>query len=304
MKTLNPVLTFLISAMFWFLGLLPRFIVDFLAKTFARLWYISDSKHRKIAIQNLTLAFGDVKTPKEIQILAKKSFYNISLIPFEIGWNYRLGLSDLKEHFEIRGLHHIQDALAKGKGVLCLTAHIGNWELIPVVAAIANFTACILYRPLDFLPLDVFFIRLRSRFGAQLIPKTGSMTKIFKQLKTGNVIAFLMDQNVDWYEGVFVDFFNHRACTSKGLSLIALKTKAPVVPVFMVRENNDYIIEFGQELKLIQTGDLTNDIEANTMRYNQTIEEIIRRYPDQWFWVHNRWKTKPFCTWPRNGTST
>lgn len=300
MKALNPVLTSLISALFRLLGLLPHFIAKFLAKTFAGLWYKSDSKHRNIAIRNLTLAFGDIKTPEEIQLLARKSFYSISLIPFEIGWSYRLGLNDLKEHFEIRGLHHIQEALAKGKGVLCLTAHMGNWELLPVVAPIANFSAGILYRPLDFLPLDAFFIRLRSRFGTQLIPKTGSVRKIFKQLKSGNVVAFLMDQNVDWYEGVFVDFFNQRACTSKGLSLIAIKTKAPVVPIFMVRENNHYIIEFSQELRLIQTGDLTHDIEANTTQYNQTIEDIIRRYPDQWFWVHQRWKTKPFCTWPRN----
>ncbi len=147
-----------------------------------------------------------------------------------------------------------------------------------------------------------FFFALRTRFGAGLIPNAHAMRKILRQLKNGHVVAMLMDQNVDWYEGVFVEFFNHRACTNKGFALLALKTRAPVVPIFMVRNQNRFIIEFCAELELVQTGDRTHDIEANTLRYNQAIEAVIRRYPDQWFWVHQRWKTRPFCPWPKQYT--
>jgi KDO2-lipid IV(A) lauroyltransferase len=108
-----------------------------------------------------------------------------------------------------------------------------------------------------------------------------------------------MDQNVDWYDGVFVDFFGHRACTNKGLARLALKTEAPVLPVFIVREGSLYRAEIGPEVPLIKTGDKTKDVEANTQQYNDVIEAFVRRYPDQWFWVHQRWKTRPYKPWPK-----
>lgn len=299
MNAFDAFLTDVISALFRLLGRIPGSVTDFLAKAAATLWFWIDKKHRNIAIQNLTRAFGHEKSPDQIRMLALRSFYNIMHIPFEIGWSDRLTLPELYRHAEIRGLDHVRKALAKGKGVLALTAHMGNWELLPSVAPMAGFKADIIYRPMDFLPLDAFFLRLRTRFGAGLIPNTHAMRKILRQLKKGNLVALLMDQNVDWYEGVFVEFFNHRACTNKGFALMALKTRAPVVPTFMVRDGNRYIIEFCAEIELVQTGDRTHDIEANTLRYNQAIEAMIRCYPDQWFWVHQRWKTRPFCPWPK-----
>ncbi len=299
MNAFDAFLTDVISALFRLLGSIPGSVTDFLAKAAATLWFRIDKKHRNIAIQNLTRAFGHEKSPDQIRMLAFRSFYNIMRIPFEIGWSDRLTLPELYRHAEIRGLDHVRKALAKGKGVLALTAHMGNWELLPSVAPMAGFKADIIYRPMDFLPLDAFFLRLRTRFGAGLIPNTHAMRKILRQLKKGNLVALLMDQNVDWYEGVFVEFFNHRACTNKGFALMALKTRAPVVPTFMVRDGNRYIIEFCAEIELVQTGDRTHDIEANTLRYNQAIEAMIRCYPDQWFWVHQRWKTRPFCPWPK-----
>jgi Kdo2-lipid IVA lauroyltransferase/acyltransferase len=299
MNTFNSFLTALITTLFRMIGRIPGPVADSLAKAGAGLWFQIDKKHRNIAILNLTRAFGHEKSPEEIRILARKSFYNIMRIPFEIGWSCGLKLSDLHRHFLISGLHHIQEALAKGKGVLALTAHMGNWELLSLVAPLVSFSSDIIYRPLDFLPLNAFFLRLRTRFGTGLIPNAHAMRKILRQLKNGHVVALLMDQNVDWYEGVFVEFFNHRACTNKGFALLALKTRAPVVPVFLVRSQNRYVIEFCPELELVRTGDQTHDIEANTLKYNQAIEAVIRRYPDQWFWVHQRWKTRPLCPWPR-----
>jgi Kdo2-lipid IVA lauroyltransferase/acyltransferase len=299
MNILNTFLTELITTLFRMIGRIPGPVADSLAKAGAGLWFRIDKKHRDIAVQNLTRAFGHEKSPDQIRLLAFQSFYNIMRIPFEIGWSDRLTLPELFQHAEIRGLHHVQAALIKGKGVLALTAHMGNWELLPSVAPMAGFSADIVYRPLDFLPLDAFFLRLRTRFGAGLIPNAHAMRKILRQLKNGHVVAMLMDQNVDWYEGVFVDFFNHRACTNKGFALLALKTRAPVMPIFMIRDQNRFIIEFCAEIELIQTGDRTHDIEANTLQYNQAIEAVIRRYPDQWFWVHQRWKTRPLCPWPR-----
>lgn len=300
MKPFNEFVTDLLTGLFRTIGRLPASMSDSLAKTAARFWFRIDKKHHHIAIQNLTRAFGKELNPDQIQHLAFQSFYNIMHIPFEIGWSLRMSLKELYRHVEIRGAHHMQSALAEGKGVLALAAHVGNWELLPYVAGVVGFSADLVYRPMDFSPLDTFFVRLRTRFGAGLIPNAHAMRKILRQLKNGHVIAMLMDQNVDWYEGVFVDFFNHTACTNKGFALIALKTRAPVVPSFLLREGNRFIIEFGEPVPLVDTGDRTHDVEANTLRYNQAIEAIIRRYPDQWFWVHQRWKTKAFCPWEKS----
>jgi KDO2-lipid IV(A) lauroyltransferase len=109
----------------------------------------------------------------------------------------------------------------------------------------------------------------------------------------------LLDQNVGLHKGVMVDFFGRRACTSYGLAYITLKTGAPVVPFFVVRNENGFTAEIGAEIPFIKTGDDRKDLEENTRQYNEALESIIRRYPDQWFWIHNRWKTRPQWPWPR-----
>jgi len=181
---------------------------------------------------------------------------------------------------------------------LLLTAHCGNWELLSVLGAMVKIPQSAVMRPLDFKPLDHFIFNLRTRFGGKMIPKQRSFRKIIRSLNRGEMVYLLMDQNVDWYEGVFVDFMGHRACTSKGLALLALKTGVPVIPVFMIREKSGFRAEFGPEIVTVKTGDRQKDIENNTQEYNKVIENCIRRYPDQWFWVHQRWKTKPYQPWP------
>ncbi len=297
MNAFENIITALVSMLFRLIGLLSPSSVNAVTGMLAALWFRLDRKHRHIAIDNLTRAFGQEHSESEIRALALNVFKNISRILFEIGMSNYLTSSDLRRCFEIRGVQHIRAALARGRGVLVLTAHLGNWELMPAVSPILGIPVHVLYRPLDFKALDTFFVRLRSRFGANLIPAAHGMRKILRSLRHGEAVVMLMDQNVDWYEGVFVDFFGHRACTNKGLALLAMKTGAPVAPVFLVRERNRFVAEFCEEIPLVQTGDRTQDIEANTLRYNQAIEAAIRRHPDQWFWVHQRWKTRPYCPW-------
>ncbi|MBW2036473.1 MAG: lysophospholipid acyltransferase family protein [Deltaproteobacteria bacterium] len=263
------------------------------------LLFICDSKHRNIAIDNLTHAFGREKGPEEIRDLAQRVFRNLGCILFEIAWSLKLSERDFPRYFDIKGLSNLKKAYEKGKGVLVLTGHVGNWELLTIVAGMTGYPLSIVVRPLDFSPLNEFFVRVRSRFGARLIPKQHSMRAVLRSLKRGEMVAVLLDQNVDWYDGVFVDFFGRPACSNKGLALLALHTGAPVVPVFLVRDRLCLKAEFGPEMRLIQTGDETKDIEANTQQYTKAIESVIRRHPDQWFWVHQRWKTRPYQPWPR-----
>lgn len=288
-----------IASLLKLLGLIPRKTAFKLGNLIGQILFLADRKHRKIAIDNLTRSFGHEKSSHEIKILVKRVFNNLSQILFEIGWSLRLESKDFNKHFFINGLSNFQAAFEKGKGVLFLTAHIGNWELLPVIGAMTSRNINILFRPLDFLPLNTIFINTRTRFGAKLIPTRHSMRKILSRLKKDEGVVILLDQNVDWYEGVFVDFFGNRASTNKGLALLALKTEAPVIPVFLVREGMGFKAEFCSEVPLIKTGDKIRDIEENTWQYNRVIEDFIRQYPDQWFWVHQRWKTKPYCQWPK-----
>jgi KDO2-lipid IV(A) lauroyltransferase len=286
------------ATLFKLLGLLPRTWTAGMADILGGMLFCLDKKHREIAMNNLTYAFGRQKLPQEIKKIARQVFINLVQVVFEIGWSLRLNERHFAEHFKIDGYHHIKNAYEKGRGVLALTAHFGNWELLAVIGAMIKFPISIVVRPLDFKPLDHFIFNLRTRYGGEIIPKQRSIRTVIRSLDRGEIVVLLMDQNVDWYEGVFVDFMGHRACTNKGLALLALKTGAPVVPVFMIREKRGFRAEFGPEITTFKTGDKQKDIEINTQEYNRVIENVIRRYPDQWFWIHQRWKTKPYCSWP------
>ena len=281
------------------LGLLSKKQAERIAHFFGKILFNVDKKHRKIALDNLTYAFGQQKQLEETERIAQQVFINLVKIVFEIAWSLPLKENQFKEHFKIDGYHNIKNAYEKGKGVLALTAHFGNWELLTIIASMIKFPINIVVRPLDFKPLDHLIFNLRTRYGGKIIPKERSIHAIIKSLNRGEMVALLMDQNVDWYEGVFVDFMGHRACTSKGLALLALKTEAPVVPVFMIREKSGLRAEFGPEIVTVKTGDRQKDIETNTQEYNRVIENFVRRYPEQWFWIHQRWKTKPYQAWPR-----
>lgn len=244
-------------------------------------------------MENLTLAFGTSRNRSDIRRLARSVFIHLASILFEIGWMMRLPKNTFSKHVSIYGLHYLQAAYKKGRGVLILTGHVGNWELMSLAAVMLGYPMSAVYRPMEFKPLDRFFIDLRSRYGVGLHAKKNAMRPILKDLKNRELVGILLDQNTHRNAGVFVDFFRCPACTSSGLALLALKTESPVVPLFLMREGDRFRVEFGPDLPLFRTFDKERDILDNTRQYTRVIEEMIRRYPEQWFWVHRRWKTRP-----------
>jgi Kdo2-lipid IVA lauroyltransferase/acyltransferase len=303
MRLQNQLLYKAVKAGFRLLGNLPVSLRHFCAVHLGRFLFAVDRKHRRIALKNLEIAFGDEKSPAQRHAIALRVFENLFHIVFEIGWSLNLRPDQLPRYFSVSGLEDYHCADAKGKGVLFLVAHFGNWELWAIGQHLAGIPAQVVYRPLDAPFLERFFQESRTRFGTKTIPThRGTMRQIYMELRKGNAVAMLMDQSVDWYEGVFVDFFNHRACTSTGMALLALRSGAPVVPAFMIRTAKGFHAVFGPELPLIRTGDKTKDIELNTQQYNRVIELYVRRFPDQWFWVHRRWKTRPYQPWPRTAS--
>jgi len=248
------------------------------------------------ALDNIQRSFGDLTGREDAKNLYRKIFVHFGQMLFEVPHILRLNHGNLNKYVVFSNEEYLRGAFQKGKGVFILTGHFGNWELMSAALAIRFGNGAVVVRPFDFPPLDRVINELRVRFGTEIIPKQRGMRRIMGALKEKKAVGILLDQNVDWYEGVFVNFLGRWACTNKGLALMAMKTGVPVIPIFPVRQGDGrYRIIFESELKLMSTGDKTKDVEGNTALFTQVIERYIRRYPDHWFWFHKRWKTRPYC---------
>jgi KDO2-lipid IV(A) lauroyltransferase len=254
---------------------------------------------RRVAVNGLRAAFGDL-TGDEIEDLYRRVLTHFGRMIFEVPHVLRMNKDNLDRYVVFEHPERLDRALLKGRGVLVLTGHFGNWELMSAAVSLkTKGRTAVVARPLDYEPADRVLRRIRTRFGTEIIPKNMGLRRMLKILHANRVVGVLLDQNVDWYDGVFVPFLGNQACTNKGLALVALKTGSPVVPVFSVRRKDGrFSVIFGEEIPLTRSGDRMKDIEENTARFTRVIESYIRRYPDHWFWFHRRWKTKPLCAIP------
>lgn len=255
-----------------------------------RLAYYVDKRHLNVAIDNLTFALGE----KYVKRIAKKVFENLGINLMEFFYLTRLKRGDLEGYVCHEGLENLEKAYEKGKGVILLSAHFGNWELLSAAIALWGYPLNVVVRKLDNPILDTFVEGVRTRFGTRVIDKRASMRRLVELLKAEEMVGVLLDQNTIRREGVFVDYFGRPACTNKGLASLALKSGATVIPVFIVREGRGsrHKIIFGEEIPLTRTGDRKKDVIANTAKFTKCIEGFVREYPDHWFWVHRRWKTR------------
>ncbi len=290
----------LLKLMVTLMGRLPWPVLKFFSDAFGLIWYKIDKRHRIVVLDNLNLAYPDRFSKFEAERLATHIFKNTAAILFEVIWAYEKPKDELFSYFSVKGAEYLEKAQKKGRGVIILTCHMGNFELLVAAFPKAGMKNPYgIYRKFDFNPLERLMLEMRQRFGATLIPMRGASEKIDAVLRDGGVMGTLLDQSVDWYKGVFVDFFGRPACTNSGFAKLALRSKASVVPMYTVRKDKHFIIEFLPEIPLVETGDRIKDIEINTQNYTSAVESMVRRYPDQYFWVHNRWKTKPYCLYPR-----
>lgn len=284
----------LIKAVLNMLARIPRREFVRLALPLGRLWYGMDRYHRRIALDNMSIAFGKELSPAEIRSLARDNFVQLVRVVLEIPSLLKLSKENIDTYIEFRGLEHLEAALRRGTGVLVLTAHLGNWELMALATALKfemPFNG--LVRPLDFLPIDRVLTEIRSRTGNRVLDKDKSAAEVSALMRKNQVVGILLDQNSSWYEGVYVPFFGKTACTNKGLAMFAMRYGATVIPAFNVRlKDGRYRAIFSAPLDLVRSGDVSNDIIENTARFNKVIEEHIRMAPDNWLWVHRRWRIK------------
>jgi Kdo2-lipid IVA lauroyltransferase/acyltransferase len=284
----------LIRHLLLLLGMLPRDLLNLFSRMSGLIWYRLDKRHRRVALENILNAFpgrfGEAQARKQV----KQIFYNIAAIPFEVIWFYGKPRQVLSASFCIKGLKHLERARQKYRGVLLLTGHMGNFELLVAAAPTVGLTNLYgVYRKFDYLPLEKLMLEMRQRFGMVMVPTGGAARKIDTLLSKGEIVGSLFDQNAGWYNGVVTEYFGRPACSKNSLAKIVLRTNAAVVPMFIKKKNQTYVVEFFPEIILKRTGCPIKDIEVNTQNYVSAVESMVRQCPEQYFWVHNRWKTRP-----------
>jgi KDO2-lipid IV(A) lauroyltransferase len=273
---------------------IPRSIRKEWFITLFSLFYHLGFKNRLITLHNLQRSFPE-KNLKEIIRIAKGVYRHFAIVAAEFFDMPYINKENIHKWVEIEGLENYQEAIARGKGVLSIVAHFGNWELMTIAVPICLKPMYIVYRPLDNPVIDNMVEYVRTMNGNVLIPKGGSGKRVIELLKENQAIGILSDQNVAKSEGVFVDFFGRPACTGVGLAVMAMRSGAPVVPAFMARQKSGrYKFILKPAMEAVCTDDYEADLQVNTQRFTKIVEEIVREYPDQWFWFHQRWKTKPY----------
>jgi KDO2-lipid IV(A) lauroyltransferase len=256
------------------------------------LFYHLVTKNRLIVLCNLQRSFPE-KDLKEVIRMAKGIYRHFAIVATEFFDLPQITKENIHQWVDVEGLENYQAAVAQGKGVLSIVAHFGNWELMTIAVPMFLKPMDIVYRPLDNPVIDNMVEYVRTMNGNELIPKGGSGKRIMELLKENHIIGILSDQNVATYEGVFVDFFGRPACTGVGLAVMAMRSGAPVIPAFMARQKSGkYKLILKPAVEITHTDNYDADLVVNTQRFTKIVEAIVREYPDQWFWFHQRWKTK------------
>lgn len=278
-----------------FFYIFPRSFLLAFARALGSFVFWGVPKHRREVIRNLTTAFGNKKSPQEIRRLSEMVFQNLAQTAFEI-----LQFPKWK-HYPLEEIIEFGDApdryralLSEGKGLITITSHIGNWELLGGIPSMKGFKSKAIARRLRYPRFQNWVESLRRSIGIELIYRDDSPKKIFQCLKSGEALGLLPDQDIAGLKGVFVDFFGKPAHTSIAPVKLALATGAPIACVFLIRMPHDrYKIFFSDVIRPKVETTEADALEKYTARWMKDVEEIIRQYPDQWGWMHNRWKTQP-----------
>ncbi|HVN22204.1 MAG TPA: lysophospholipid acyltransferase family protein [Dongiaceae bacterium] len=276
------------------MGILPRRLSRAFAITIAQLVYLFHIRLRRVGMRNLEMAFPE-KSEAERRRILRGVFTSLGRQLAELCQFPRYTPQNVDEVVVYDGLENYERAYARGKGVLFVTAHFGGWELSAFAHSLHGHWLHVVMRPMDNPYLDRLLQSYRTMHGNKVVPKDDFVRGLLAAMKCGETVGILMDTNMTPPQGVFVDFFGIPACTASGLARIALRTDAAVVPGFTIWDEKlrKYRLRFDPALPLVRTGDLEADIVVNTQRFTAVIEEYVRKYPEQWLWVHRRWKTRP-----------
>jgi Kdo2-lipid IVA lauroyltransferase/acyltransferase len=276
------------------LGILPRSLSRAFAICLSQIVYLLHGKLRRVGMRNLEMSFPD-KSEADRKRILRGVFKSLGRELAELCQFPRYTLENVEQVVVYDGLENYERAYARKKGVLFLTAHFGGWELSAFTHSLHGHWMYVVMRPMDNPYLDRLLQSYRTMHGNKTVSKDDFVRGLLAAMKAAEVVGILMDTNMTPPQGIFVDFFGIPACTASGLARIALRTDAAVVPTFTIWDESmgKYRLRFDPMMELVRTGNLEADIAENTQRFTKVIEDYARQYPDQWLWVHRRWKTRP-----------
>jgi len=266
----------------------PRLLAEKLARLYIRLIDLAIPRLRRTALRNLELALPELSAGRREEIVEgvfrclARRLLTFACLPC-------ISRRNISKWIRLEGFENFEKALAKGRGVLIATAHLGDWELSAYAHALLNGPMYVVVRPLDNPWLDRLVERRRMLAGNRIIDKKQFARGILKALAANQAVGILIDQNTSADQGVFVDFFGLPACSHTGLPRLAAHSGAPVIAGFALWDEQEgrYVLRFYPEIPM------SGDIQADAARLQSLLEDIIRRHPDQWLWIHRRWKTRP-----------
>jgi len=293
-----------VRVIFGFFSILPRKLSIGLGILLAKIAYPFLGNLRRAGLRNLEIAFPE-KSADECARILKKSFQNLGRILGEMSQFPRSTPENIakivefefetKESIESEEREYYETEKEKGRGTILVSPHIGNWEIAVFAYSALREPLNYLARPLDNPKIAELTVNLRTRFGNRPINKTNSVGSVIEILRQGGISGVLPDVNVHPKEGVFVPFFGVSACTTSGVAMLAMRTNAMIVPICGVwdEEKKHYKVTYGKIIEPAKTGNRQQDIIETTALYTAEIEKFIRTYPEQWLWIHKRWKTRP-----------
>ncbi len=248
--------------------------------------------HRSEALAALRRSFPE-RSEAEVRAIVKRMYANLGMNLAELCRLDKVTDEHLRDFIRWEGEEHLRGALARGKGALVLTAHVGNWDLICAASPKFGIPLTIITKDIKNKALNDFWMKIRQRFGLRFVPAHRSYRACLHALKDNGVVGFVLDQNMIRTEGVFVDFFGRPACTTPGLAYLSAQSGAPVVPGFMVREEGGrHRVTFLPPIEPPPDREPAT-VQRFTQQYTKIIEDKIRQHPDQWIWIHRRWRTVP-----------
>jgi Kdo2-lipid IVA lauroyltransferase/acyltransferase len=284
----------LVSIVLGGLAALPRRIRLLIGEIFGSVSFLLAKRLRRTARRNLQLAMPEFPEDKHDKII-RGVFRNFGRLLAEFSYFPKFNRENIEQAVVYSGLENYLAAINRGRGVLFLTAHLGAWELSSFAHAVYGYPHNILVRKIDNPYIEELVNRYRTYRGNNPIDKNNSTRAILSALRRGEAVGILVDLNTVRNQGIFCDFFGIPACSTPGLATFALRTGAAVVPGFIIWDEQlrKHRLHFEPEVEIINTGNMKEDIFINTSRFNHVVEDFVKRYPDQWLWVHRRWKTRP-----------
>jgi KDO2-lipid IV(A) lauroyltransferase len=279
----------------WIVKIIPASCLYAFAKNISALAYFFAKKQRKLALDSLGIAFGKEKSPQEIEKIAKDCFMYIAKSAVELMFFFDKPQA-LKKLVQIQGKENLDKALACGRGVILVSAHFGNFPLLLGRLAVDGYKVGGIMKPMHDAGMEKIFLEKRNKFGVRTIysqPRNECVNNSITALRNNELLFIPIDQNFGT-GGVFVDFFGQKAATATGPVILAQRTKAALIPCFILRQPDDqHKIIFEAELKLEEGKDSQDVILVNIQKLTDIIESYIRKYPAEWGWIHRRWKNKP-----------